>query len=110
MAAKMKIPIMKNLLPYRINVKIFGGTFRFEIKYNEAAELFTIALIKGERIVCIEPLVYNVPIFKCGYRPEIYPPFTLVATDESGQANSIDFENFGNTVFLSIDCEGSVDE
>lgn len=109
MAAKMKIPITKALLPYRINVKVFGGTFRFELRYNEAADLFTIALIKGEKIICIGPLIYNVPIFKCGYRPEIYPPFTIVATDESEQERAVTYENFENTVFLIIDCEGETE-
>lgn len=109
MASKMTIPITKALLPYRINVKIFGGTFRFEVRYNETADFFTVALIKGEKIICIEPLIYNVPIFKTGYRPGVYPPFTLVAADESGQEREVTYDNFGSTVFLTVDCEGETE-
>ena len=110
MSAKIKIPITKALLPYRINVKIFGGTFRLEVRYNAAADLFTVALLKGETIICIEPLVYGVPIFKTGYRPEVYPPFSLVALDESRQAETVTYDNFGNTVFLVVDCEAQINE
>ena len=46
MAAKMKIPITKALLPYRINVKVFGGTFRFELRYNEAISSIFSSLIE----------------------------------------------------------------
>lgn len=103
---RTKIPINKDLIPYRFRIKVFGGTYRFEVHYNDVSDTFTIALLDSEKPVCVEPIIYGTPLFKCRYIPEVYPPFNIVAVDESGEADKVTYENFGKTVFLTIDCGG----
>jgi hypothetical protein len=105
---RQKIPINKSQIPYRFRIKIFGGTYRFEVHYNDVSDTFTLALLSDEKPVCIEPIIYGVPLFKCGYVQGVFPPFDIVALDESGSANKVTYENFGKTVFLTIDSGGEI--
>lgn len=110
MAKRTKIPINKGLIPYRFGIKLFDSTYRFEVHYNDAADMFTIALLQNETPICIEPIIYGVPIFKTGYMPGVFPPFSIVALDESESADSVTYDNFEKTVFLTIDSGGDSDE
>ena len=56
-------------------------------------------------LVYNEPVIYGVELFADVYRSGVYPMVAIVPLDESGQENAVTYENFGKTVFLTIDDE-----
>ena len=98
------IEIEKELLPYNFNIVLAGEEFNMEIMYNERADLFTCTLSKnGEVVVYNEPLIYGVELFADVYRADYFPALAIVPLDEAGIETAITYENFGKTVFLTID-------
>ena len=72
--------------------------------YNKAADLFTCTLSKdGSVVVYNEPLVYGKELFADVYRANYFPALSIVPLDEAGNEKAITYENFGKTVFLTID-------
>lgn len=100
------IEIEKELLPYSFDIALAGEEYTMEIMYNKAADLFTVTLIKGEEtLVYNEPIIYGVELFKDVYRSDLFPMLSIVPLDEAGIETSVTYENFGETVFLTIDDE-----
>ena len=98
------IEIEKELLPYSFTITLAGEEFEMSMDYNKAAELFTCTLSKdGEVVVYNEPLVYGVELFADVYRAGKFPAMAIVPLDEAGIETAITYENFGVTVFLTID-------
>ena len=98
------IEIEKELLPYNFDIVLAGEKFNMAIDYNKAADLFTCTLSKnGEVVVYNEPLVYGVELFADVYRADYFPAISIVPLDEAGNENTITYDNFGKTVFLTID-------
>ena len=98
------IEVEKELLPYTFTITLAGEEFEMAMDYNKAADLFTCTLLKdGEVVVFNEPLIYGVELFKDVYRAGYFPALAIVPLDESGIENTITYENFGKTVFLTID-------
>lgn len=101
------IEIDKNDLPYSYDIVLGAEEYRLTFKYNEECDLFTCTLSKdGAVLVYDEPIVYNVPLFQDVCDPETFPCVLIVPIDESGEENEVTFDNFGETVFLTIDNEG----
>ncbi|MGN0243475.1 MAG: phage baseplate plug protein [Lachnospiraceae bacterium] len=97
------IEINKDEIPYIFSIELSGEMFSLEVMYNEMCDFFTITLSKdGEVLVYQEPLVYNRPLFADMYQPG-FPSVDLVPYDESGECNKVTWDNFGATVFLTID-------
>ena len=97
------IEVEKELLPYNFDIALVGEVFNMEFMYNKAADLFTCTLSKGGNVlVHNEPLIYGVELFKDVYN-EHFPMLSIVPLDEAGNETSITYENFGKTVFLTID-------
>lgn len=98
------IEIEKELLPYSFNITLTGEEFNLAFDYNKAADLFTCTLSKdGEVLVHNEPLIYGVELFADVYRADYFPAIAIVPLDEAGIEKAITYENFGKTVFLTID-------
>lgn len=98
------IEVEKELLPYNFNIVLAGEMFNMAMDYNKAADLFTCTLSKdGEVVVYNEPLVYGRELFADVYRANYFPAISIVPLDEAGNETAVTYENFGKTVFLTID-------
>ena len=98
------IEIEKELLPYSFEIALAGEEFAMMFDYNKTADLFTCTLSKdGEVLVYNEPLIYGVELFADVYRAGLFPALAIVPLDESGEETTITYDNFGKTVFLTID-------
>ena len=98
------IEVEKELLPYNFNIVLAGEEFNLAMDYNKAAELFTCTLSKdGEVVVYNEPLIYGRELFADVYRANYFPALSIVPLDEAGNETAVTYENFGKTVFLTID-------
>ena len=98
------IEVEKELIPYNFDIVLAGENFNFAIDYNKTADLFTCTLSKGEEVVVYnEPLVYGRELFADVYRADAFPAISIVPLDEAGNENAITYDNFGKTVFLTID-------
>lgn len=105
---KDRILIEKVNIPYRFSIALPSEMFELEIRYNKTADLFTIGLYKNDTLICIEPIIYGVPLFKQLYRPSIYPSLTIIPIDSSGENSRVTWGNFNDTVFLEVDNAGDV--
>ena len=101
------IELIKTEIPCSFDILLGAEEYNMEFKYNEAADLFTCTLSKGGTVlVHDEPLIYGVPLFKDVYDAATFPPVDIVPYDESGKSETVTYENFGETVLLTIDDEG----
>lgn len=104
---KDRILITKKLVPYTFKISLGCEYFTLTINYNETHDFFTVALEKdGEKICEGEPIVYGFPLFRDVYISDRYPCLDIIPLDESGEKNTVTFENFNETVFLTIDNQG----
>lgn len=98
------IEIEKELIPYNFDIVLAGEEFNMAVMFNKAAELFTITLSKNKEVlVHNEPVIYGVEMFADVYRSGLYPMLSIVPLDESGHETAVTYDNFGKTVFLTID-------
>lgn len=105
------IEIEKELLPYNFDIELAGEEFNIEIFYNKAADLFTATLMKDDEVLVYnEPIVYGVELFADVYISDKFPMISIVPYDQSGQENAVTYENFGETVLLTIDDEDEESE
>lgn len=99
-----RIPVNKRMIPYRFDILLGSEAFTLEFHYNVAAGLFTVTTYKRGELICAnEPLIYGVPLWTDCYLVRQFPCLTIVPLDESGQTDSVTWDNFGQTVFLTID-------
>ena len=62
------------------------------------------SLYRDGKLLCYaEPIIYGVPLFRDVYEAGLFPALDIVPLDESGQEQEVTWENFGETVFLTID-------
>jgi len=100
------IEIEKDLIPYNFDILLEQEEFNLYIMYNSVSDSFTATLSKdGEVLVDNEPIIYGVPLFQDVYK-ENFPCVNIVPLDESEQTGVVNWENFGKTIFLTIDNEG----
>lgn len=99
-----RIIVKKELIPYGFNIALGREKFNMRFAYNEQADLFTVSLYRDGKLLCYaEPVIYGVPLFHDIYESGMFPMLDIVPYDESGQEQSVTWENFGETVFLTID-------
>lgn len=100
-----RIVINKELVPYAFKILLADQWFELYVNYNETAELFTVTLFKDDKLVCTEPVILDVPLFKDVYQPKLFPAVEIVPV---GGANdtAVTYDNLGETVHLTIDDEG----
>jgi len=106
------IEIDKTLLPYAFDIELAGENFIIEAAYNKAADLFTVSLStsEDETLVYNEPIIYGQELFADVYQSGLFPKISIVPLCESGEETEVTYDNFGVTVFLTIDDEPDDDE
>lgn len=111
---KDRILIEKDLIPYRMEILLGAELYTLDIQYNKTYDLFTIGLenADGEVICEAEPVVYGQPLWQDIQYPGGYPALRIIPIDVSGQENTVTWNNFNETVFLTVDNaeESLVDE
>lgn len=106
-----RILVEKGFIPYSFDILLGAEWFKLEFNYNQTADLFTVTLTKDdETLVYDEPILYGVPLFGDLYQSGVYPMPVIVPWDESQQETSVTWDNFNETVFLTIDQGGGVNE
>ena len=99
-----RIIVEKSLIPCTFDILLGDELFNLTVNYNEKHDFFTVALGKDSETICEgEPLVYGFPLFRDIYQPDEYPGLDIIPIDDSGEQNTITFENFGEVVFLTVD-------
>ena len=108
---KDRIQIKKSLIPYKFDINLPGKTYKLFVTYNSNADLFVIGLYdKDNNVICAgEPVIYGMPLFKDIYMPGRFPALEIVPIDESGEAERVTYDNFGKTVFLTVNNTGGDD-
>lgn len=100
------IEVDKEQLPYSFDIVLAGEEYNMEFMYNKAADLFTCTLSKeGAVLVYNEPIIYGVELFADVYKSGSFPMLSIVPLDEAGEEKAVTYDNFGKTVFLTIDDE-----
>ena len=100
------ISINKELIPYDFEILLADELFKIRVDYNNSADLFTFSLYKDDELICIEPIVYGVPLFKDVFQPDRYPAIDIIPFDESGENTRVTFDNLSNTVLLIVNNGG----
>ena len=79
--------------------------------YNKTADLFTCTLSKEDEVLVYnEPIIYGVEMFADVYRSGLFPMLSIVPLDEAGNETAVTYDNFGKTVFLTIDDQAEESE
>lgn len=100
------IEVDKELLPYNFDIVLAGEEFNLDFSYNSKADLFTCTLSKDDEVLVYnEPVIYGVEMFADVYKSGLFPMVAIVPLDEAGNETAVTYENFGKTVFLTIDDE-----
>lgn len=97
-----RIPVKKELMPYKMMIPLPRTNYELEFKYNAAADMFTVGLYKNGGLICTEPLIYGVQLFERFYQPEVFPALRIIPNDSSLRSKSVNWNNFNSTVFLEI--------
>ena len=98
-----RIIIEKELIPYSFDILLGAEWFNLEFHYNETADLFTVTLSKDEEVIVYnEPVIYGKPLFSDLYQSGTYPALDIVPFDESEQETAVTWDNFNETVFLTV--------
>lgn len=106
-----RILIKKDLIPYSFNISLGNELFKLTVNHNEKHDIFTIALEKGEAMLCEgEPIIYGCPLFKDIYISGKFPCVDIIPLDESGDQKTVTLKNFNETVFLIVDNIGGEDD
>ncbi len=100
------IIINKEIIPYTFEILLADEWFSLRIDYNNTANLFTVTLSKDGEEICIEPIIYGVPLFRDLFQPDKYPAIEIVPMDESGQETEVTFDNLSETVLLIVNNGG----
>jgi hypothetical protein len=99
-----RIEISKDLIPYSFFIALNDVTYMFAIRYNAEIDMFTVALYdRDKNLISIEPIIYGAELFKPQYQAGIFPAIRIVPHDESGENTTVSWDNFNETVFLTID-------
>lgn len=98
-----RIVVKKELIPYGFYIALGKDKFNMRFAYNKQADLFTVSLYRDGKLLChAEPIIYGVPLFRDIYESGCFPALDIIPLDESGNENMVTWENFGSTVFLTI--------
>lgn len=99
-----RIIVKKELIPYGFYIALGKEKFNLRFAYNRTADLFTVSLYREGTLLCAnEPVVYGIPLFQDVYESGRFPAVRIVPWDESGNEDTVTWENFGSTVFLTLD-------
>lgn len=98
-----RILVDKSLIPYNFDILLGAELFNLGFSYNKTADLFTVTLSKNDKVIVYdEPVIYGKPLFDEMYQAGKYPILSIVPWDESGMNTKVTYDNFSETVFLTI--------
>jgi hypothetical protein len=100
------IVINKEIIPYTFDILLADELFNLRVDYNVTGDLFTITLFKDGEMICVEPIIYGVPLFKDLFQPDKYPSLNIIPFDESGHCEQVTFDNLSEIVLLIVDNGG----
>jgi len=100
------IEVNKELVPYSFNILLADEWFELYIDYNKTADMFTAALYKDDELVASELIVMGRTLFADVYQPGTFPAVEIIPQAPNGVEETVNFENLGETVFLTIEDEG----
>lgn len=101
------IPINKNNIPEQFTINFGGDAYTIRVDYNMTFDYFTISLYKVlenelQPIILGEKLVLGKYVWS-DFIPDILVGPQLIPLDLSGKEQRINYENFGESVFLYVD-------
>ena len=97
------IELNKELIPYTFSIVLNKEIFDFRVDYNNTASLFTMSLWKDGKLLCNgEPIIYGKELFGDIKTRGNFPKVRIIPIDESGENDSVTFDNLSETVFLSV--------
>lgn len=100
------IEINKELIPYTFSIVLNSEIFDFRVDYNNTASLFTASLWKDGQLLCNgETIIYGKELFGDIKTRGNFPKVKIIPIDESGENDSVTFDNLSETVFLSVEEE-----
>ncbi|VDG31369.1 hypothetical protein MUDAN_DOGOELCO_03217 [Lactiplantibacillus mudanjiangensis] len=104
MGLRDRLVVNKYDFPTMYEVMLGTRTFNFEFLYRESMGTFYVNLYDENEapLVMGERLVYGQALFAM-VNDERLPDEDIIPMDESGQEHEVNWDNFGNTVFLCID-------
>lgn len=107
---KDTMEINKDMIPYSFDILLADELFNLTVSHNEKHDIFTFALRKNNEIICEgEPIIYGVPLFQDIYMARKYPAIDIIPIDDSGEQDTVTFENLNETVLLTVDNIGGDD-
>ena len=100
-----RIPVIKELIPYRFDIELTGELFGFRIDYNALHDFYTVTLSRGGRVVAYgSPIIYGQPLFAEAWQNNgDFPACDIIPMDLSGETDVVNQETFCEKVFLWID-------
>lgn len=105
-----RLVITKEMIPYSFNILLADELFTLGVNYNEKHDFFTVSLAKNGETKCEgEPIIYGRPLFSDLYQAGEFPCIDIIPIDGSGRNDKVTFENFNDTVFLTVDNVGGDD-
>ena len=97
------IEINKDRIPHNFNITLGADLFNISVNYNKREDLFTVDLknADGVELVKGEPVIYGEPLFQSVRNME-FPIVQIIPKDPSGEEQEVTFENFSETVLLTV--------
>lgn len=96
-----RIIVDKTLIPYNFDILLGAELYNLGFDYNEEGKFFTASLSRNDEVlVSSEKMIYGNKLFASV--PHLSPVLDIVLYDESGKNTEITYENFGESVFLTI--------
>ena len=97
------IEINKEIIPYIFNIMLAEELYEMRIDYNNTADLYIVSLSKDGVELCTgEPIIYGQPLFGDLINRGNFPKVTITPIDESGESNSVTYDNLSTTVLFSV--------
>lgn len=99
-----RIVVKKDQIPYGFHIALGKEKFNLRFRYNKSADLFMVSLYRNGILLCAsEPIIYGVVLFQDIYESGAFPAVRIIPWDESENQREVTWENFGITVFLTIE-------
>lgn len=100
-----RVPVVKELIPYRFDIELAGSLFNLRFDYNALHDLYTVTLMKGGNVVAYNsPVIYGQKLFAEAWQNNgLFPACDIIPLDLSGEAGEVNRETFCEKVFLWID-------
>lgn len=94
--------VAKQAIPYSVDVRIAGETFKFTFDYNVEGDFFTVDLMRDDEVICLgEKIVYGKALFT-SFLDHYFPLSPIVPIDRALKDTRVGWNELENTVFLYV--------